>query len=161
MTGVLTSVVAAFLMYTIFSRISIYFIYLLNVFSLVVIHYAIKKGESQGAIIGALCGLIQDSFSLGIFGVAGISKTIMGFAAGYISRRIDIIEVKKNFIFIFLLMCTELIIWSSLYLFLLSERVNTAGGILLFQPFITALVGSLFFSLLPKLKKRFVHHENA
>jgi rod shape-determining protein MreD len=155
-TAAIGGVIVAFLLYTVLSRISTYLIYALNVFSIVVIHFAVKRGETSGALMGAFCGLIQDSFSVGVFGLSGISKTVMGFIAGYASRRINVVQFKKQFVFIFFLLCIELIIWSSLYSFILSERLNTAGGLLLLQPIVTALLGSLFFLFLPKLKALFI-----
>ncbi|MBP1661740.1 MAG: hypothetical protein H6P95_2932 [Candidatus Aminicenantes bacterium] len=49
-----------------------------NAFSLVVILFAVWKGEVFGAVLGTVCGLLQDSFSLGVFGVAGLLSSSRG-----------------------------------------------------------------------------------
>ena len=97
------SVLAAFVLYTLLAKISVFFLFLINLFSLIVIYFALEKGEVYGACLGAFCGLLQDSFSLGVFGIAGIAKTIMGFSAGYFSGKINVTPIRRKFAFVFLL----------------------------------------------------------
>lgn len=147
------SVLVAFVFYTLLAKISVFLLLLINLFSLIVIYFALEKGEVVGACLGAFCGLLQDSFSLSVFGVAGIAKTIMGFSAGYFSGKINVTPIRRNFAFVFLLICMELLIWAVLYSFIFSERVNTGGGLIFFQPLITAVLGSLIYRVIRKPKK--------
>jgi hypothetical protein len=96
---------------------------------------------------------------MSVFGVAGIAKTIMGYSAGYFSGKINVIPIRRNFVFIFLLLCLELIIWALLYSFIFSERVSTGGGLLFFQPLITAALGSLIYRLIRKLRGSRIYNE--
>ncbi|NIO49158.1 MAG: rod shape-determining protein MreD [Candidatus Aminicenantes bacterium] len=146
-------IIIAFLFYTVLNKISPSLILLFNVFSLVVIYFAVKKNEIFGACLGAFCGLIQDSFSLGVFGVAGLAKTVAGFTAGYISKKVDTVPFLRSFIFILLLISFEFVIWALLYSFIFSESINTGGGLIFFQPLGTALVGSILFFFLRKFKR--------
>ncbi len=139
------SVIAAFLLYSVLGKISVSLLYLFNFFTLVVIYFAMEKGEIYGACLGAFCGLIQDSFSLGVFGLAGIAKTIVGFSAGYFAGKINVTPLKRSFLFIFILNWVELLIWAGLYSFIFSVRVGTGGGRLFFQPLFTALLGTVVF----------------
>lgn len=150
--GMVLSVLVAFLLYSLLAKISVSLLFLFNFFSLIVIYFALEKGEIYGACLGAFCGLLQDSFSMSVFGVAGIAKTIMGYSAGYFSGKINVTPIRRNFVFVFLLLCVELIIWSILYSFIFSERVNTGGGLIFFQPLITAVLGSLAYCFVRKLK---------
>jgi len=143
-------IIVAFLLYTILNKISPSLVLLFNVFSLVVIYFAVEKNEIFGACIGAFCGLIQDSFSLGVFGVAGLAKTIAGFSAGYIAKKIDVHPPLRSFVFIFLLISFEFILWALLYSFVSSGSINTGRGLIFFQPLSTALVGSVLFFFLRK-----------
>ncbi len=147
------SILGAFILYTLLAKISVSLLLLMNFFSLIVIYYALEKGEVYGACLGAICGIIQDSFSLGIFGIAGIAKTIIGFSAGYFSGKVNVTPVKRNFIFVFLLITVELLIWAALYSFIFSQRVDTGKGLIFFQPFITAVLGSLLYRYIRKNKK--------
>jgi len=151
--GMVLSVFAAFVLYFLLAKISVNLLLSINLFSLIVIYFALEKGEVYGACLGAFCGLIQDSFSLSVFGVAGIAKTIMGFSAGYISGKINVTSVRRNFVFVFLLLCLELVIWALLYSFIFSERVNTGGGLIFFQPLITAVLGALAYRFIRDLKR--------
>lgn len=144
------SVIVAFLLYSVLGKISLSLLHLFNFFSLVVIYFAVEKGEIHGACLGAFCGLIQDSFSIGVFGVAGIAKTIMGFLAGYFAGKINVMPLRRSFFFILILNCVELLIWAGLYSFIFSVRVNTGGGLLFFQPIFTALLGAALFYKLRK-----------
>lgn len=146
------SVLAAFVLTTMVSKISFSLFYLFNFFSLVVLYFAIEKGEIYGACLGALCGLLQDSFSLGVFGVAGIAKTVLGYSAGYFSSKINVVPFRRNFVFIFVLIDLELIIWVSLIFFIFSERVYTGNVLLFFQPLSMAALGSVIYHYLKKPK---------
>ena len=146
-------IIIAFSLYTTLSKISPSLVLLFNVFSLVVIYFGVEKNEVFGACLGAFCGLIQDSFSLGVFGVAGLAKTIAGFTAGYIAKKIDVHPPLRSFVFIFLLISFEFILWALLYSFVFSGRINTGRGLIFFQPLSTALVGSVLFFFLRKFKR--------
>jgi rod shape-determining protein MreD len=108
------------------------------------------RNEIYGACLGAVCGLIQDSFSLGVFGVAGIAKTIMGYLAGFVSKRLDISPYTRRFLFIFVLITIELVFWAFLYAFIYTKTLSTGKGVIFIQPLITALLGSTLF---PKIHK--------
>jgi rod shape-determining protein MreD len=110
------------------------------------------KGELFGVVLGALCGLLQDSFSMGVFGVAGLSKTLLGFLAGYVSRKMNVIPFFRNFIFIFILATGELAVWAFLYALIFSKRMITGNALFFFQPLATAVLGSSIFALARRLK---------
>ena len=145
-------ILLAFIIYSLLSNISFKIVLLFNVFLVTVIYFALKKGELYGAFIGMICGLIHDSFSIEVFGVAGISMTLMGFLAGYFSKKINIYPPLRMFVFIFLITGINLIIWASLYSFVFSESIFTGGGYIFFQPLGTAVLGLILIHLLIRLK---------
>jgi rod shape-determining protein MreD len=147
------SVLAAFILTSVVSQISFSLFYLFNFFSLVVLYFAIEKGEIYGACLGAFCGLLQDSFSLGVFGVAGIAKTILGYSAGYASGKFNVVPFRRNFVFIFVLVSVELIIWAGLSSFIFSERIYTGKALIFFQPLATAVLGAVLYHYLRKPKR--------
>lgn len=149
---VFAGIIFAFVVYLILGKISISLVQLFNIFGLVVIYFGIKKGEIFGACLGACFGLIQDSFTLGVFGVAGLSKTIIGFIAGYVPRRIDIMPFFRCSLFTFILLCLDFILWVLLSSFIFSEKIFIGKSLYTFQPLATAILGSLLFLLLRKMK---------
>ena len=150
---VLFGVLIAFVLFYFVSKISFNLVQTINIFSLVVIYFAIQKGEVFGAGLGAFCGMVQDSFSIGVIGIAGISKTIMGFTAGYASKKINVMTFGRSFIFIILLIILELILWVSISLFVYSKNWIAGQELILFQPFVTAGLGSIILLISNRIKK--------
>jgi rod shape-determining protein MreD len=145
-------IIIAFLLYTIVGKISFSLSQLLNFFTLAVIYFAVTRGELYGACIGTVCGLIQDSFSLGVFGIGGLSKTLMGFLAGFIGQRINILPLVRNFLFILVLTIGETALSVFLYYFISAEYVREITPLIFFQPLCTAFLGSVVFLLLRKFR---------
>jgi rod shape-determining protein MreD len=125
-----------------------------NAFSIVVLYFSIQRGEVFGALLGTMCGLAQDAFSLGVFGVAGITKTLLGFWTGYISRRIDIAPFTRNALFMLVMSVLEMILWVLITALVRLKSVNLEGGLVLLQPVVTAVIGSSLFVLERRIKAR-------
>jgi rod shape-determining protein MreD len=149
---VTVGIILAFLIFLALKTISFSLFQLFNIFGLIVIYFAIRKGEIFGACLGAGCGLIQDAFSLGVFGVAGFSKTILGFLAGYIAKKIDVTPYIRNFFFILVLLGVDFILLTLLSSFIFSERLFLGKTLYSLQPLATAIFGSLLFYILGKFK---------
>ncbi|MBU4330779.1 MAG: rod shape-determining protein MreD [Acidobacteria bacterium] len=145
----------AFVCLTLLERFNPAAVHVINVLSLVVFYFAIRKDEVFCAVLGMFCGLIQDSFSMGVFGVSGIAKTLSGFAAGFIARRINVLSIRRNFLFIFFLTTFELVIWALLHAFLFSDTIPSGRGLIFFQPLGTALCGSLLIHVINTIRKSF------
>ncbi len=148
------SILAAFLFYSIGGLSTPTILQAVNAFSLVVIFFSIRRGEVSGALTGTVCGLIQDSFSTGVFGLAGLTKTMLGFWTGYIARRVDVGPFFSKFLFIVIMASLELGAWLALKSFIFSERV-IVGVPLLIQPLVTSISVSLLFVFLRRSRKRF------
>ena len=137
--------VAAFACYSLLLHVSFPLTQLVNIFSLAVVFFAVREGEIFGAIYGMTCGLIFDAFSSGVFGVAGIAKTVTGYLAGAVSRRIDVTSLLRQLIFHSLLFALELLIWIFLYSLVFGQPLTFSGGLILLQPFVTAISASALF----------------
>jgi len=147
------AIISAVVLFSVLTKISPAFTLILNVFNLLVLYFALEEGEIYGAVMGSVGGLIQDSFSIGVFGIAGISKTVMGFLAGYISRRINVIPFIRRVVFIFVMLLSEVLLWMFLYSFVISEEFYTAKGLLFLQPVCTTVLAFIVFPLFKKLAK--------
>lgn len=144
----------AFIFYSLVGGIRPSLMIVLNAFSLIVVTFSVGKGEIFGAVLGAVCGLIQDSFSLGVFGVAGLTKTLLGFWTGYVSKRMDVVPFVRNAAFLLVMSTLELLLWVFFNAFVLRSRVDFRHGILLLQPFVTALLGSLILTVARRVQAR-------
>ncbi|HMA53311.1 MAG TPA: rod shape-determining protein MreD [Acidobacteriota bacterium] len=125
-----------------------------NAFSIVVLYFSIRRGEIFGALLGTMCGLAQDAFSLGVFGVAGLTKTLLGFWTGYISRRIDVVPFTRNALFLLVMAVFEMILWVLFTAVVRLQPLNLQGGLIFLQPVVTALVGSSLFALERRIQAR-------
>jgi rod shape-determining protein MreD len=143
-------IVLAVALYSVLGKISPVLLLACNVFSWAVLYFSLRRHEVFGAVMGSICGLLQDSLSLGVFGVAGLTKTLLGFGAGYISRKINVAPFFRNFIFLLILAVLELALWEFLIFSLFGEKLTVGGGMTLLQPFITALVVAVLFRIAGK-----------
>jgi len=144
-------ILAAFIIHTLLGKISNKIPLLVNLFTIIVIYFGVIKDEIFGAVTGTACGLIQDSFSYGVFGVAGIASTFMGFLAGIISKKIYVMSFFKIFLFIFILSSFQLAVWRLIHSFVFSEPFLSGNNTILFQPFFNALVGAFLFPVFRKI----------
>jgi rod shape-determining protein MreD len=144
-TEVLAGLILAVLLHTVFGKISPSLLVVFNTFSWVVLYFGLTRGEVFGAVMGTACGLLQDSLSLGVFGVGGLTKTLLGFGAGYISRKINVLPPSRTFVFVLIMAAAELALWKFLVLFLFGEKWSSGGGLVFLQPLSTAVFVTLFF----------------
>lgn len=145
-------ILLAVLLQAILGKIAASLLFVFNVFSWVVLYFSLIKHEIFGAVMGTLCGLLQDSLSLGIFGVGGLTKTVLGFGAGYVARKINVVPIGRNFVFLFIMAAAELALWKLLVHFLFRERLALGGGFVLLQPLTAALFVTFIFQV--RRKKR-------
>jgi rod shape-determining protein MreD len=150
-------IIAVVFLFSLFTKISDEAARILNVFNVLVFYFGYKRGEVQGAVMGTVCGLIQDSFSVGVFGISGISKTLMGYATGFISKRINVTTFSRRFMFMLFMFSGEMIVWIVIYSFVISDKIHTSNGLFFFQPLSTTLVALLLFPLFRKLEKVVSH----
>lgn len=133
---------AAVLLYSLAGSAGPSVLVVLNAFSVVVVTFSVRRGEVFGAFLGTACGLAQDAFSLSVFGLAGLTKTLLGFFTGYVARRIDITPFPRTGAFLLVVSTLELGSWTLLSAVVRQEPVNLHGGLILLQPPVTALLGA-------------------
>ena len=145
---------AAVLVYSIAGAGAPALLIVFNAFSVIVLCFSIRRGEVFGALLGTMCGLVQDTFSLGVFGVAGLTKTLLGFWTGYVSRRIDVAPFTRTALFMLVMSVLEMALWVLITAVVRLESVNLHGGLILLQPLVTAVLGSSLFAVERRTKTR-------
>ncbi len=144
-----SAVALAVALYAALGKIAAPLALVFNPVSWVVLYYGLTRQELFGAATGSVCGLLQDSLSLGVFGVGGLSLTLMGFTCGYVARKINVTPLARNLVFLFLLALAELVVWKGLAAFVF--RTPLTVGLALLQPATTALAVAGGFRLRLKL----------
>lgn len=125
-----------------------------NAFSVVVLYFSVRRGEVFGALLGTACGLVQDVFTIGVFGVAGLTKTLLGFWTGYVSRRIDVAPFGRNALFLLIMSVAEMFLWVLITAVVRLESINLHGGLLFVQPLVTAVLASSLAALERRMRAR-------
>lgn len=124
---------------------------LINTFSVLVMITAVVYGELDGAVMGTCAGLTQDALSYGVFGLAGLSLTISGFLAGWLSRKLDVHTFYKRTVFIFILSLAQLVIWIFFYFLIFRKSLLYSQPSLYLQPLVTALLSATFINFFRKI----------
>ncbi len=146
--------IVGFAVYALLGRIAPAGPLVFNVFILVVVYFAMTRGEAAGAVMGAACGLVQDAFSRSVLGISGIALTLIGYLAGKFSQKFDVTPLRRLFLFLFTAAVSELAIWMVLSSLIYAQRAETAGALLFLQPLNTALGGSLLFTFIRRRRER-------
>jgi cell shape-determining protein MreD len=144
----------AFLVFTLLHRIHPLAVEVVNVFVAVVLLAGLLGGEITGAVMGAVCGLVADSFSVGIFGIAGLALTTMGFYTGFVSRKINVLKAPRLFVFFVFMAGAELVLWSVLTALVFGGSLPWSGGLLLVQPVVNALAATALYGIYRRGKAR-------
>jgi cell shape-determining protein MreD len=149
-----SGLVAAFFATTLLGWIHPAAVEVVNAFVVAVLLVGLLQGEVAGAAMGALGGLVVDAFSLGVFGIAGLALTTMGFFTGFVSRKIHVLTMSRLFVFFGLMAAAELILWAGLTVLVFGRSFPWSGGLILFQPAANAALATALFVLYRKVKAR-------
>jgi len=150
---VLGGILLAVFVYSILGKISAPLVIVFNPFTWVVLYFSLVRHEAFGAVMGTICGLLQDTFSFGVFGVGGLTKTLLGFSTGFVARKINVIPPGRNFLFLLIMAAAELVLWKGLVVFLFGERPGLGGGLLLVQPLTSAILVTALFQFVGRKKE--------
>jgi len=144
-------IIVAVVLYALLGQLEPTLIILINTFSILVLFAAVAYGELEGAIMGTCAGLIQDAMSYGVFGLAGLSQTLAGFLAGWLSHKLDINNFYRRSVFLFFLSLLQLVIWVFFYSIVFKKSLLYSHPAFYLQPVFTAILTSSLISLFKKM----------
>ena len=64
----------------------------------VVVYVGLTSGPVTGLLSGTAAGLVQDALSSGVIGIGGLSKTVIGFLAGFVGTRFIVAHPIPRFV---------------------------------------------------------------
>lgn len=134
-------------LFVLLGRLDPIVVLLVNPFAAAVIVIASRGGPAWGAAAGTAAGLLQDALTFRVFGLAGLTKTVLGYFSGVVSQKINVVSPSRSFVFGFLMALLELLLWVVLYVLIFGERVHFRNGLLVLQPVVTAALSSLVLFL--------------
>ncbi len=141
-------------LYTILGRLASSWLPMISLFTLAAIYYGQKRGELFGAVTGTAGGLIVDAFSLGVFGISGLTLTVTGYLSGLVAKKMHIVSFFKTLLFLAAMTLVESALWLGLVRFILSERTGRLEDLLLVRPAVTGAVGAMAFGLIRRWEAR-------
>jgi rod shape-determining protein MreD len=123
----------------------------------VVVYAALLAGPATGLLTGTVAGLIQDALSIGVIGIGGLSKTIVGFLAGVVGTQFIVSQAPSRFVVFFAATLLHAVIFMGLYELLGLRDFGIPYAKVLEQAFANAVIGIVAFEaaeLLPGAVER-------
>lgn len=113
----------------------------------VVVFNALSGGRVTGLLGGSLAGLVQDAMSGGVIGMAGLSKTVVGFLAGIVSTQFIVTQAVSRFVTFFLATLVDAVIFMGLYQVLGLRQFGSPLVSVTVRALVDAVVGVLAFKV--------------
>jgi rod shape-determining protein MreD len=123
----------------------------------VVVYNALSSGRVGGMLAGSFAGLVQDALSGGVIGMAGLSKTVVGFIAGIVGTQFIVTHSASRFVVFFLATVVNAIVFMGVYELLGLRHFGAPVASVAGQGLGNAVVGVLAFKgveLLPGAVER-------
>lgn len=123
---------------------------------LVSVYAGLTGGKNRGVAVGAISGLIQDSMSVGIFGINTFSKGLIGYILGNIRDKILSENAVTQTFFVFLSS-----LFDGLFFFLISSvflQFDIKRGshltYILYQTVYNVIIGHIVFLFISRIENR-------
>lgn len=113
----------------------------------VVVYAALSAGPVAGLLTGTFGGLAQEALSIGVIGIGGLAKTIVGFFAGVIGTQFIVAQAPSRFVVFFTATVVHAVIFMGLYELLGLRHFGKPYALVLEQAFANAVVGVLAFQV--------------
>jgi rod shape-determining protein MreD len=127
----------------------------------VVVYNALASGPVTGLLAGAFAGLVQDALSGGVIGMAGLSKTVVGFVSGIIGTQFIVAHSVSRFVVFFLATAVNAVVFMGLYELLGLRHFGAPVGQVAGQGLGNAVVGVLAFKIVELLPGAMERRRNA
>ena len=117
----------------------------------VVVYNALASERVTGLLTGSFAGLVQDVLSGGVLGMAGLSKTVVGYLAGIVGTQFIVTHSASRFVVFFLATVLNAVIFMGLYELLGLRHFGAPFAAVALQGVGNAVVGVLVFKVIELL----------
>lgn len=114
----------------------------------VVVFAGLMMGPSAGLLTGSVTGLVQDAIASGIVGLSGLSKTLVGFAAGVFGTMFIVTRPAPRFVVFFLASLADSAVFVGLHAVFDVRVVPPAYAAIIVRALVNATVGVSAFLLM-------------
>ena len=145
--GVLTAIALALALQTTLARFLAGGAAALDLVLVVVVYVALTNGPVAGTLAGSVAGIIQDALSIGVIGIGGLAKSVVGFVVGAIGRQFIVTAALPRLVIFLGSSVAHAAIFIGLYVLLgLGSFPSPWAGVLT-QAFGNTAVGMVAFSI--------------
>ena len=145
--GVLTAIALALALQTTLARFLAGGAAALDLVLVVVVYVALTNGPVTGMLAGSAAGIIQDALSIGVIGIGGLAKSVVGFAVGAIGQQFIVTAALPRLVIFLGSSVAHAAIFIGLYVLLgLGSFPSPWAGVLT-QAFGNTAVGMVAFSI--------------
>jgi rod shape-determining protein MreD len=124
---------------------------------IVVVYISLNSGPVGGVVAGTVAGLLQDSLTLGVLGIGGLAKTLVGFLAGFLGSQFIITAPLPRFIVFVLATIVHAAVFMGLHSLLDLRQFSPPYTAVLSQAVVNGVLGVVLaqvVELLPGLRER-------
>jgi rod shape-determining protein MreD len=129
----------------------------LDLVLVVVVYISLMSGPVTGVLVGSLAGLIQDALPLGVLGIGGLAKTLVGFLVGLLGTQFIVTAPLLRFVVFVMATILHSAVFMGLYMLLDLRQFPTPYTAVLSQAIgngFVGVVGAQIIELLPGLRER-------
>lgn len=153
--GIALALLAALLLQTALTRVLPGQARIFDAFLLVMVYYGLANGESQGMLVGALGGWIQDiQFGGSVLGLSGLTRVMIGFAVGTAGTRFHLSEPAPRALVLFLAALADALVFGGLASAFDVAVTRLSPLQMLARAGVNALAGVLLFGLVDRQLRR-------
>jgi rod shape-determining protein MreD len=146
--GVLIAIALALALQTTLARFLVGGTAALDLVLVVVVYVALTSGPVTGMLAGSLAGIIQDALSIGVIGIGGLAKSIVGFMAGAIAQQFIVTTALPRFVMFLAATAVHAAAFMGLYVSLGLRSFPAPWAAILSQALGNAVVGMIAFTIL-------------
>jgi rod shape-determining protein MreD len=118
---------------------------------IIVVYNALTDGRVSGLLTGTFAGLAQDALSGGVIGMAGLSKTVIGYIAGIVATQFIVTHSLTRFVVFFLATVVNAVVFMGLYELLGLRHFGAPYAAVAAQGLGNGVVGVLAFKVVELL----------
>jgi rod shape-determining protein MreD len=126
----------------------------IDLFLLLNIYYALNFSQLSALALAVFSGLVQDTFSQGILGVNGFSKTVVAYFVGFLSTRIMIKHPLIILLLIILSTAMDYLMITALYRVFSLSRPALPLPFLLASAVLNGITGLIGYQIADKIRLR-------
>ncbi len=149
--GILIAIALALALQTAMARFVVGGTAAVDLVLVIVVYVALTTGPASGMLAGSAAGLIQDALSSGLIGIGGLSKAIVGYAAGVAGQQFIMTAALPRFVMFMAATALHALVFIGLYVLLGLRTFSSPWAAVLSQAVGNAVVGVIGFTIVESL----------